>query len=151
MNVERLYSTVGVMLTRYGSRWRALCPFHKEKEPSFVVYSDGGYHCFGCGAHGTAETLAKHFNVPYLVFPYLLSSRDSLLFKVNKLKKKLEPEFNLLIEDESLSTKLKLYDKLDALFMDVRALMNDADVSLLDVVAFVNQRYEGIKKSIKSK
>ena len=32
-----------------------LCPFHKEKTPSFNVVEDKGfYHCFGCGAHGTA-------------------------------------------------------------------------------------------------
>jgi putative DNA primase/helicase len=29
----------------------ALCPFHKERTPSFNVYGDH-YHCFGCGAHG---------------------------------------------------------------------------------------------------
>lgn len=30
----------------------ACCPFHDEKTPSFKVYEDGTYHCFGCGAHG---------------------------------------------------------------------------------------------------
>lgn len=33
--------------------YKGLCPFHKEKTPSFHVYDDkANYHCFGCGAHG---------------------------------------------------------------------------------------------------
>ena len=32
----------------------ACCPFHAEKTPSFTVYEDGHYHCFGCQAHGDA-------------------------------------------------------------------------------------------------
>ena len=42
-----------VKLTRNGRLWKACCPFHGEKTPSFVVYDDH-YHCFGCGAHGDA-------------------------------------------------------------------------------------------------
>ena len=35
--------------------YKALCPFHNEKSPSFTVSTDKQfYHCFGCGAHGTA-------------------------------------------------------------------------------------------------
>jgi DNA primase len=33
---------------------KGCCPFHNEKTPSFYVYEDGQYHCFGCGAHGDA-------------------------------------------------------------------------------------------------
>ena len=42
-----------VQLRKVGNRHTGLCPFHQEKTPSFHVYPDG-YHCFGCGAHGTA-------------------------------------------------------------------------------------------------
>ena len=44
-----------VKLTRRGREHLGLCPFHKEKTPSFNVVEDKGfYHCFGCGAHGNA-------------------------------------------------------------------------------------------------
>ncbi|GAA4718253.1 DNA primase [Sphingomonas lutea] len=44
-----------VKLTRAGREWKACCPFHNEKTPSFTVNDDKGfYHCFGCGAHGDA-------------------------------------------------------------------------------------------------
>src|ERR671912_492443 len=42
-----------VKLTKAGREWKACCPFHDEKTPSFYVNDEKGfYHCFGCGAHG---------------------------------------------------------------------------------------------------
>jgi DNA primase len=42
-----------VTLARHGREYTGLCPFHKEKSPSFTVSDEKGfYHCFGCGAHG---------------------------------------------------------------------------------------------------
>lgn len=39
----------------------ALCPFHSEKTPSFVIYRDTqSYYCFGCGAGGDAVTFVKN-------------------------------------------------------------------------------------------
>lgn len=52
-----LASIVGkrVRLIRRGREHTGLCPFHKEKTPSFTVNEDKGfYHCFGCGKHGSA-------------------------------------------------------------------------------------------------
>jgi len=44
-----------VKLTKAGREWKACCPFHNEKTPSFTVNDEKGfYHCFGCGAHGDA-------------------------------------------------------------------------------------------------
>ena len=55
-------------LKRAGSSYKALCPFHDEKTPSFVVQrGDSHYHCFGCGAHGDAiEFLMAHLNMSFV-------------------------------------------------------------------------------------
>ena len=44
-----------VQLKKAGREFKACCPFHDEKTPSFTVSPGKGfYHCFGCGMHGTA-------------------------------------------------------------------------------------------------
>lgn len=70
-----------VKFQRSGAAYKALCPFHDEKTPSFIIQKgDSHYHCFGCGAHGDAiqfmmtylkmsfvesvENLAEKFHVP---------------------------------------------------------------------------------------
>ncbi|MBI4695047.1 MAG: DNA primase [Gammaproteobacteria bacterium] len=44
-----------VKLKKSGKDFQGLCPFHQEKTPSFTVSQEKQfYHCFGCGAHGSA-------------------------------------------------------------------------------------------------
>jgi len=44
-----------IQLRRAGREFQARCPFHEERTPSFTVSAEKQfYHCFGCGAHGTA-------------------------------------------------------------------------------------------------
>src|SRR5437016_4617142 len=67
-------------LKKAGNSWKGLCPFHREKTPSFTVNRDRGlFYCFGCGAGGdlfgfvrqieratfreAAEMLAKRYGV----------------------------------------------------------------------------------------
>ncbi len=56
-----------VALKKAGANLIACCPFHKEKSPSFSVSpSKGFYHCFGCGASGSALTfLIEHDGTPF--------------------------------------------------------------------------------------
>lgn len=43
------------------------CPFHKEKTPSLKLYrGSGGFHCFGCGAHGSViDFVMKLFDITF--------------------------------------------------------------------------------------
>ena len=57
-----------VKLTRAGREWKACCPFHNEKTPSFTVNDEKHfYHCFGCSAHGDAiRFLTDHLGLPFM-------------------------------------------------------------------------------------
>ena len=56
-----------VKLTKRGREHVGLCPFHKEKTPSFTVVEDKGFfHCFGCQAHGNAIDFVMQLeNLPF--------------------------------------------------------------------------------------
>ncbi len=56
-----------VQLKKAGINYSGLCPFHTEKSPSFTVSaSKQFYHCFGCGAHGTAVGfLMEHLGLSF--------------------------------------------------------------------------------------
>jgi DNA primase len=52
-----------VPLKKAGANYSACCPFHNEKSPSFTVSpTKQFYHCFGCGAHGTAISFLMEYN-----------------------------------------------------------------------------------------
>jgi DNA primase len=52
-----------IQLKKQGREYKAPCPFHSEKTPSFTVSAQKGfYHCFGCGAHGTALGFLMEFD-----------------------------------------------------------------------------------------
>jgi DNA primase len=52
-----------VPLKRQGREYSARCPFHDERSPSFTVSPvKQFYHCFGCGAHGTAISFLMNYD-----------------------------------------------------------------------------------------
>ena len=57
-----------VTLKKAGANYQGLCPFHNEKSPSFSVSpTKQFYHCFGCGAHGSAISfLMEHSGLTYV-------------------------------------------------------------------------------------
>ena len=57
-----------VKLVKAGREFKACCPFHNEKTPSFTVNDEKGfYHCFGCGAHGDAiRFLTDQRGLPFM-------------------------------------------------------------------------------------
>lgn len=56
-----------IPVKKFGREYKACCPFHNEKTPSFTINDEKGfYHCFGCGAHGDAiEFVRKYDKLSY--------------------------------------------------------------------------------------
>lgn len=46
-------------LKKSGKSWVGLCPFHNEKHPSFTIFPDNHYKCFGCQEYGNAIDFVK--------------------------------------------------------------------------------------------
>lgn len=69
-----------VPLKKHGKEFKACCPFHDEKSPSFTVVPDKQfYHCFGCGAHGTAlGFLMEHDHLSFVEAVEDLATRVGL-------------------------------------------------------------------------
>ena len=98
--VSKVISTK-VPLKRYGTLLKGLCPFHKEKTPSFTVHDHKGiYYCFGCHASGDI--------IQFLIETEKSSFSDSIkslaimagmdLPKLTKLEQKQEEKKNGLVE-----------------------------------------------------
>ncbi|MCK6418386.1 MAG: DNA primase [Alphaproteobacteria bacterium] len=68
-NRLRLSEIIGrrTRVIRAGREYKACCPFHKEKTPSFTINDDKQfYHCFGCGEHGDViDFVMKYENIPF--------------------------------------------------------------------------------------
>lgn len=69
-----------IALKKAGREWKANCPFHGEKTPSFTISTQKQfYHCFGCGQHGTALTfLMEHDRLSFPDAVEELASRAGL-------------------------------------------------------------------------
>ena len=70
LDLAQIEEVIGdfVTLKRAGATYKACCPFHNEKTPSFVVSpSKGIYKCFGCGKSGTAVGFVmEHESMTYV-------------------------------------------------------------------------------------
>jgi len=141
MSIPKLYALAGIKLKPAGpDKWKAPCPFHVEEDPSFVVYDDGSYHCFGCGAHGTIYTLYEGVNVAYQQFPDITGAQEEKREVLDKLKKRMQKKVDQELSNQDVSLKGKLYDVFDLTFLHAAIKLQDPDVNLIDIILFVRKK-----------
>ncbi|MES0327218.1 MAG: DNA primase [Gammaproteobacteria bacterium] len=110
-----------VPLKKKGKEYTACCPFHNEKTPSFTVSDNKQfYHCFGCGAHGTALGFIMEYEnldfvdaVEALAAEYNLDvPRESSHFNHTESKDTKQPLYDILEKSSELfKQQLKTSDK----------------------------------------
>lgn len=89
-----------IEIKRSGASYKALCPFHEEKTPSFTLQKgDSHYHCFGCGAHGDAiHFLMQYLRVSFQEAVEMLAHRFHVSLEVFEEVKERGPSRALLKE-----------------------------------------------------
>jgi hypothetical protein len=147
-SIKALYAKAGVALQERGNRYFATCPFHVESAPSFVVYPDGSYHCFGCGAHGTAKEIAHRYNVDMVIIPDVNFTKDPVVTKLEIIKTKLENDLALAIVDQPQNEVFRAYDSFDRLVQDANLRALDVDTSVADITEFLIHGFSQISRRL---
>jgi hypothetical protein len=148
--VEQAYKELGIELERSGKRWKTICPFpdHMDSVPSFVVYPDGGYHCFGCLAHGSLEDIFVLFDKDckyYVNRIDLTAVRDITGMFIADLRKNMERRICLLSNGNHNDAVFNVYDKFDQLWMGIKT-MNFT--SRLQLAIYAKREFYGLIKSL---
>lgn len=83
-----------VNLTRAGRNYIGLCPFHKEKTPSFNVIEDKQFfHCFGCGKSGDVyKFLEEYRQISFLESVHLVAERAGIPLQVETQQMQSKPK-----------------------------------------------------------
>ncbi|MBU0714078.1 MAG: DNA primase [Verrucomicrobia bacterium] len=95
-------------LQRSGSTFKALCPFHKEKTPSFMVNPQRQtYHCFGCGVGGDVFRFVMDYEkVDFMTAVKMLAQRAGIRLKLESDGDNGQPGKEALYEINALVAKL---------------------------------------------
>jgi DNA primase len=91
--------TTYIRLEKSGNQYRARCPFHNERTPSFYVSPERkSFHCFGCSTHGDIFTFVEKIeNIPFFDALKILADRAGIKLTTTEKNK----------EDSRLITLLK--------------------------------------------
>lgn len=99
LSITEVVSTY-IRLEKSGAQYRARCPFHNERTPSFYVSPERkSFHCFGCQTHGDIFTFVEKIeNIPFVEALKILADRAGVILTTQE-KSKEESRLISLLKD----------------------------------------------------
>ena len=122
-----------VDLSKNGTNYKGLCPFHNEKTPSFNVSSNKQfYHCFGCGASGDAiKFLTEHDHLTFIEALSKLAQAANI--EMPDSTKKNDRTYNLFISNKKAAD---FYNKTLKSNGDANAYLSKRDINQTMIETF---------------
>lgn len=121
-------------IEKAGKNYKARCPFHNEKTPSFSISPDRGmYYCFGCGAKGDIFSFVEHFEgTDFLGSLKILAERAGVPLENFKSKEKDKTGIFYEIMEEATS----FYEKMFANNIEARSYLLNRGVNDSSIKSF---------------
>ena len=128
IDIVQYITQSGIPLRPRGSLFVCCCPFHKEKTPSFTVYSETqSFSCFGCGQSGDLiQFVMLYNNLSYREALKVLDIKDPA-FNLNKLRTKLQPKENI--------------GSIDQFYLQVNRVLLKLNLSISKEAVLVDENY----------
>ena len=116
-----------INIRKFGTEYKAICPFHEEKTPSFTINDNKHfYHCFGCGAHGD-------------IFKFIMEYEGKSFIDAVRI---ISSKFNIPVEIDNRENNLELYQ----LMNKVQKLFHSGIAGNKEIVSYLESR--GINSNI---
>lgn len=104
INLVEIAEEEGVILQEHGGLYRGLCPFHDDKDPSFFIYEEKRFKCFGCGAVGDVITFIQ--KIKEISFPQAMKHLG-LPMKEIKIPAKYKSMLEIIVDEEEIGVDVK--------------------------------------------
>ena len=144
-----------VKLKKAGANYVACCPFHQEKSPSFTVSpSKQFYHCFGCGAHGSAISfLMEYEGLTFIESIQSIASQLGLSVPNEQTTSKSEKSDYLILEQALMQANQFYKKNLRASTEAIQYLKNrglSGEIAKQFQIGFANQEWQGLQQVFKN-
>jgi DNA primase len=123
----------GVELQEHGNLYRGRCPFHRDKDPSFFIYEENRFKCFGCGAAGDVVTFVQKIRgisfpraMKYLGLP--MRDRDKVKNQDKEAKDKEAKDTKTMLEGK---TMLEIIEDEEWMGIDVKKRYGERFIGIL--------------------